>query len=42
LYASDHPWVQPKLIRDTLESLHFPPSDLEKIYTTNARKLFQL
>ncbi len=42
LYASDHPWVEPKLIRDTLESLNLPPADLEKIFTTNARKLFRL
>ncbi|MCX7826752.1 MAG: amidohydrolase family protein [Verrucomicrobiae bacterium] len=40
LFASDHPWVEPKLIRDALESLNLPPGDLEKILTSNARKLF--
>lgn len=42
LFASDHPWVEPKLIRDTFESLHLPYSDQETIFTTNARKLFRL
>jgi predicted TIM-barrel fold metal-dependent hydrolase len=42
LFSSDHPWVEPKLIRDTLESLNLPPADLEKIFTTNAQKLFRL
>jgi predicted TIM-barrel fold metal-dependent hydrolase len=42
LYASDHPWVEPQLIRDTLESLHLPSTDLENIYTTNAQRRFQL
>jgi predicted TIM-barrel fold metal-dependent hydrolase len=42
LFASDHPWVEPKLIRDTFDSLHLPPDDREKIYTLNARKLFRL
>jgi predicted TIM-barrel fold metal-dependent hydrolase len=41
LFASDHPWVEPKLIRDTLDSLQLPLGELEKIYTLNARKLFQ-
>jgi len=42
VFSSDHPWVEPKLIRDTLESLNLPPADLEKIFTSNARKLFRL
>lgn len=42
LYASDHPWVSPKLIRDTLESLNLPAADQEKIMTLNARKVFRL
>ncbi|MBM3891075.1 MAG: hypothetical protein FJ388_18335 [Verrucomicrobia bacterium] len=42
LFSSDHPWVEPELIRDTLESLNLPPGDLEKIFTTNARGLFRL
>ena len=28
------------MIRDTLDSLHLPPDDLEKIYTLNLRKPF--
>jgi predicted TIM-barrel fold metal-dependent hydrolase len=42
LFASDHPWVEPELIRDTFDSLHLPPDDREKIFTLNARKLFRL
>ena len=42
LFASDHPWVEPKLIRDALDSLQLPPGELEKIYTLNAKKLFQV
>jgi predicted TIM-barrel fold metal-dependent hydrolase len=42
LFSSDHPWVEPKLIRDTLASAHLPPADLEKIHSLNARKLFKL
>jgi predicted TIM-barrel fold metal-dependent hydrolase len=42
LFASDHPWVEPKLIRDTFDSFHLPPDDRDKIYTLNARKLFRL
>jgi len=42
LFSSDHPWVEPKLIRDTLESLDLPPADLEKIFSGNARELFRL
>jgi predicted TIM-barrel fold metal-dependent hydrolase len=42
LFSSDHPWVEPKLIRDTLESLNLPSTDLEKIFTGNARRLFRL
>jgi predicted TIM-barrel fold metal-dependent hydrolase len=42
LFSSDHPWVEPKLIRDALESLNLPATDLEKIFTANARRLFRL
>jgi hypothetical protein len=27
LYASDHPWVDPNLIRSTFESLNLPAAD---------------
>lgn len=42
LYGSDHPWVDPRLIRDSLASLHLPPQDEAKILGGNARKLFKL
>jgi len=42
LYSSDHPWVDPKIIRDALESLRLPAADVEKIFTANARQLFHL
>lgn len=42
LFASDRPWVEPKLIRDTFDSLPMPPGDREKIYTLNARRLLGL
>jgi predicted TIM-barrel fold metal-dependent hydrolase len=42
LYASDHPWVDPKLILDGLRSLSLPKADEDKILGGNARKLFRL
>jgi predicted TIM-barrel fold metal-dependent hydrolase len=42
IYASDHPWVDPKLILDSLKSLALPKADEEKILGGNARKLFRL
>jgi predicted TIM-barrel fold metal-dependent hydrolase len=42
LFAGDHPWVEPKLIRDAFDSLPLPPDDREEIDTLNARKLFRL
>ncbi|NWG12031.1 MAG: amidohydrolase [Acidobacteria bacterium] len=42
LYASDHPWVDPKLILDGLRSLSLPKADEEKILGGNAQKLFRL
>lgn len=42
LYASDHPWVDPRLIRDCLDRLDLPPEDYRKILGENARRLFQL
>jgi aminocarboxymuconate-semialdehyde decarboxylase len=40
LFASDHPWVEPKLILDTLLSLKLPAADEQRILSGNARKLF--
>jgi predicted TIM-barrel fold metal-dependent hydrolase len=42
LYASDHPWVDPKLILDGLRSLKLPAKEEAKILQDNARKLFNL
>lgn len=42
LYASDHPWVDPKLIADDITSLKLPPAYEAQIFSGNARKLFRL
>jgi predicted TIM-barrel fold metal-dependent hydrolase len=42
LYASDHPWVDPKLIASCIEKLNLPVVQKRKIYSENARKLFRL
>src|SRR5262245_38221974 len=42
LYASDHPWVDPKLIAEALNSLKLPPEHEQRIFSGNARKLFGL
>jgi predicted TIM-barrel fold metal-dependent hydrolase len=42
LYSSDHPWVDPQLIIDQLESQNLPAADRSKIYSQNARKLFNV
>jgi predicted TIM-barrel fold metal-dependent hydrolase len=42
LYASDHPWVEPQLITDSLLSLELPGTATEKIFAGNARRLFRL
>ncbi len=42
LYATDHPWVDPKLILDGLRSLSLPKADEEKILGGNAKRLFRL
>jgi predicted TIM-barrel fold metal-dependent hydrolase len=42
LFASDHPWVEPKLIRDTFEAVEMPADDRQKIASLNARTLFRL
>jgi predicted TIM-barrel fold metal-dependent hydrolase len=42
LYASDHPWVDPQLIRDDFLSLGLPQQDVVKILGENALRLFRL
>jgi predicted TIM-barrel fold metal-dependent hydrolase len=42
LYSSDHPWVDPQLIVQQVESQKLPPDDLDKLYSRNARALFKL
>jgi predicted TIM-barrel fold metal-dependent hydrolase len=42
LYASDHPWVDPKLIAENVRSLRLPAADEGKIFSANARSLFRL
>ncbi len=42
LYSSDHPWVEPKLIVDTVQAAGLPPESEQKLFSTNARKLFRL
>jgi predicted TIM-barrel fold metal-dependent hydrolase len=42
LYASDHPWVEPKLILNNLYSLKLPAADENLILRDNARQLFRL
>ncbi|MBA3441544.1 MAG: amidohydrolase, partial [Pyrinomonadaceae bacterium] len=42
LFASDHPWVDPKLIVENIKSLNFPAEDERKIFEINARRLFKL
>jgi predicted TIM-barrel fold metal-dependent hydrolase len=42
LFASDHPWVDPHLIKECLTSLHLPAEDEDKIIGRNAQELFNL
>ena len=42
LYSSDHPWVEPQLITDTLRSVRLPAEDEAKIFRGNAEKLFRV
>ena len=42
LYASDHPWVDPKLIVANVEGLKFSAAEQSKIFHENARRLFRL
>ena len=42
LFSSDHPWVEPRVILDALAAAKLPAHDVEKISSTNARRLFSL
>jgi predicted TIM-barrel fold metal-dependent hydrolase len=42
LFASDHPWVQPKEILEPLRSLKLPANTETLIVRSNARQLFRL
>ena len=42
LYSSDHPWVEPSLIIDTVRAAGLSASAEKKLFSTNARKLFQI
>ena len=42
LYSSDHPWVDPRLIVEQVESQKLPASATRQIYAENARRLFGL
>lgn len=42
LYSSDHPWVDPSLIAGHVESLRLGAAEEAKVFTANAKKLFNL
>ncbi|HWA99931.1 MAG TPA: amidohydrolase family protein [Pirellulales bacterium] len=42
LYASDHPWVEPRVIFDSLAEVQLSAADQQKIMRDNARALFRL
>ena len=42
LFSSDHPWVEPALIIDTVRAAGLSASAEQKLYSANARKLFRL
>jgi predicted TIM-barrel fold metal-dependent hydrolase len=42
LFGSDHPWVDPQTILDSIRKLRLPPADEAKILGGNARALFGL
>jgi predicted TIM-barrel fold metal-dependent hydrolase len=42
LYSSDHPWVEPSLIIETMQAAGLPAGAEEKIFSGNARKLFRV
>jgi predicted TIM-barrel fold metal-dependent hydrolase len=42
LYASDHPWVDPKMVAGLIKELELPTETEKKIFSANARRLFKL
>jgi predicted TIM-barrel fold metal-dependent hydrolase len=42
LFSTDHPWVDPKIVIDGIESLKLTAADKRAIYSSNARELFAL
>jgi aminocarboxymuconate-semialdehyde decarboxylase len=42
LFASDHPWVHPALMLETLNSIELSPADRQAILFRNATQLFNL
>jgi predicted TIM-barrel fold metal-dependent hydrolase len=42
IFATDHPWVEANLGIENLLSLELPPGDEVKIFSENARRLFNL
>lgn len=42
LFSSDHPWVDPLHIIDTVAAARLPAATEQKIYSHNARQLFRL
>jgi hypothetical protein len=42
LYASDHPWLDPRLIRDNIHRLKLAPGQEALVFSGNARRLFGL
>jgi predicted TIM-barrel fold metal-dependent hydrolase len=42
LFSSDHPWVEPQFIIDTVRAAGLPAAAEEKLYSLNAKKLFRL
>ena len=42
LYSSDHPWVDPKMIRGLVQGLKLQPDVEAKVFGGNAKALFNL
>ena len=42
LFSSDHPWVEPQLIIDSVRGAGFSAETERKIFSANARRLFRL
>jgi predicted TIM-barrel fold metal-dependent hydrolase len=42
LFSSDHPWVEPGLIIDSVKGAGLSADDREKIFSSNARKVFRV